>query len=149
MLRRAYRRVPGIRTGVERGARDVASGRSLATVVQPSHHLRRIGVRPGPLDHVARRHGGRTAEYGDLVGLRPLPAELRHDLELNVEPQWLGVDEEPVHVEEDGLELRHGGALHSKTGRMKGTFTRTYGVRVPFMRKGGGGQALKYLASGW
>jgi hypothetical protein len=32
---------------------------------------------------------------------------------------------------------------------MKGTFTRTYGVRVPFMRKGGGGQALKYLASGW
>ena len=31
---------------------------------------------------------------------------------------------------------------HSKPVRMKGTFTRTYGVKVPFMRDGGGGYAL-------
>jgi hypothetical protein len=52
----------------------------------------------------------RAADEQLLVSGFPLPAEVRHDLALDLEPERLGIDEQPVHVEQDGLQCPPAGA---------------------------------------
>ena len=79
--------------------------RILATIPldHPLRDLGRIGGHPRPRQEVANGVGQRAAEQLPLVGLGPGAAEPGHHLGLDLEPERLGVDEQPVHVEQDGL----------------------------------------------
>ena len=68
----------------------------------PLRHLGRVGGDGGPRQEVTDRVVQRAAEQFLLIGLGPLAAEPGHDRGLDLEPERLGVDEQPVHVEQHG-----------------------------------------------
>jgi hypothetical protein len=70
------------------------------------HQLGRCG--PRRLAHqVAHRALQAAAEQLRLVGGGPVRPEPGHDGRLGLEPERLGVDEQPVHVEQDRIRAGH------------------------------------------
>src|SRR6185437_320707 len=94
---------------------------------------------PRLAQQVAHRAVQAAAEQLNLVGGGPVRAEPGHDGRLGLEPERLGVDQQPVHVEHDGS--------ISPGGRPPGT-PRDWGDPSP-QTPLGTTHTLKYFASGW
>ncbi len=93
----------------------------------------RRGVRAGALAEVAGRLGHRPAHDVGLVLSGPaIPTQPGEDVGLRVVPEVLGIHEQAVHVEEDGMQR-----AASRGGGCGGAAL------------GGAHRALKYFASGW
>ena len=72
----------------------------------PVDLLRRLGE-ADPVVHVARPLGRAHAHHGPLRAGVPAPAALARELLAHVVPDVLGVDEDPVEVEDDAASQRH------------------------------------------
>jgi len=70
---------------------------------------------PGSTPHVLRDSLEWSTQTVDLILVRPVRSETLHDFALGSEPVALGVDQSPVHVEEDRsrkVDPRHASADH-------------------------------------
>ena len=99
-MRQAGRRHLGEQLARARLDRDAAAANLLGDAGhQPlADHVRRHRL-GRPAEHVTHRAIQAAADQLRLVRLGPLRAEPGHDGRLDLKPQGLGVDEQPVHIE--------------------------------------------------
>ena len=84
------------------GRQCTGSERSSDSIVaeEVPHDVVVVVLAAGVLDHVRHRELERPSDERGLVLGAPVGSELGHDVRLGGVPELLGLDEEPVHVEE-------------------------------------------------